>query len=264
LRPAAYILLNPPLLLTQALHQLFCTVTWPRYAQSVDKKIEGVSNLRTAIADKLRRMDFMIAEMSLLTGGMVYDAARAITTGDMARARRVRHLATQLHAAQERLAFLALRTAALKASTPPVQHHLLRVNKIATSIARIGENTNMMATRACTGQGLPPALCTCVATAAITVQSLLEQAVDAYIRGDGVARQSAAHNTRVLAVCLHGRELLNASAKSRTALTPQDLTALLTLQQLELMGEHVLAITHWMAYGRTPLTNPEDNLPHQN
>jgi phosphate uptake regulator len=260
LRPAARILIDPPLLLTQALQQLFRTVTWPRYARGVEKKIEGVSNLRTAIADKLRRMDFMIAEMSLLTGGMVYDAARAITTGDMPRARRVQHLATQLHAAQERLEFLALRTAALKASTPPVQHHLLRVNKIATSIARIGENADMMAMRACAGQGLPPALCTCVATAAINVQSLLEQAIDAYIRGDGAARQSAVHNTRVLAVCLHGRELLNASARSRTALTPQNLTALLTLQQLELMGEHVLAITHWLAYGRTPLPNFEDDL----
>ncbi|WP_125572369.1 PhoU domain-containing protein [Lacticaseibacillus songhuajiangensis] len=217
--------------------------------------------MSTAVEEKLHRIDFMIAEMSLLAGGMVYDAASTVCTGDTMRADRVQHDEAQMNDALKRLEFLAMRTAALEVHAAPVQHHILRAAKTAANIELIADGASMIAQHVQPAHALTTdaAIRDSIIDAAYAVQTLLEQVTDAYVRGDQqVAQQLTAGDDRVDAAYARGRQLLSSSMQQHAELA-NGITCLLILQQLELMGDQVVDITRWIGYGREKQVTSADN-----
>lgn len=207
-----------------------------------------------AMMAKLHRIDFMIAEMSLLAGGMVYDSTLATMTGDQQRATRVQHQEDQMNDALRRLEFLTMRTAALAKAPADVHPHILRAAKTAASIEIIADGATTIASKTRAGQALNAAAVVKnnITAAAHAVQTMLEQATDAYIKCDAQAAQRAADGDDLVDTAYaRGRRSLAASIQQQSDLAGGGITCLLILQQLELMGDGVVDMTRLVRTSRS-------------
>ncbi len=143
-------------------------------------------HISSAYDRDLESIQALIMKMGGLVEHAILEGAKCLETRDIERAEVVRKADKVIDALEEQINEEAARTIALRAPVSKDLRALLSVLKLASSLERVGDYAKNMAKRTPILAELTPITGTDAALRRMSkeVQSMLKDALDAYIRGD--------------------------------------------------------------------------------
>ncbi|MCF1709720.1 phosphate signaling complex protein PhoU [Tabrizicola sp. J26] len=205
----------------------------------------------TSFDRDLEAIQAMIMKMGGLVEANILDAAQALETRDDELAERVRLADKAIDALEDQIQAEAARVLALRSPTATDLRTVLSVMKIASALERCGDYAKNLAKRSSVLNQLPPVGETAgtIRRMAKTVEQLLKDALDAYIRRDSELAEDVRRRDRDV------DQMYN--SLFRVFLTymmedPRNITACMHLhfiaKNLERMGDHATGVAEQVIY----------------
>lgn len=203
--------------------------------------------------DELRKLKVRFMEMGINVSEQIYRSTKAFIEHDKDAAGKIVDDDNEINGGEMQLENQALKLIALQQPVASDFRAIVSVLKASSDLERIGDHAVSIARETIRVKGNPrvPQIEEKISAMTAEIRKMLEQVLDAYVKGDEtVARSVAKDDLKIDEQYNECRDLIVKEMQHETKTAVATSSYLMVVRLLERIGDHIVNLSEWIVYTR--------------